>query len=229
VKVQTGLVVGARPALAVAAFEDEAAAQETAARLGQAPLTVTERTEKIVEEPPPPPYTTASLLEDATERLGWESEKVMRVAQALFEGIELAGQPVGLITYPRTDATRLAPEAVAEARAVIVRLHGREALPPARLVQLAAPGAPGSTPRGGWGRLLAWLGRKPAEAPAVQAQEAHEAIRPTSAERLPDSLTGALEADALALYRLIWQRLIASQMRPARYREIRVTFEEAER
>jgi DNA topoisomerase-1 len=215
------------PVLAKTAdFNDQAAARAAAARLEQATLTVAERHERIVEEPPPLPYTTASLLEDATKRLNWEAEKVMRVAQALFEGVEIGGQPVGLITYPRTDSVRLAPEAINEARALVAQLHGRGALPPAPLFpaeQLPIAGKPTLL-----SRLLAHLRPKSATAPAVQAQEAHEAIRPTSARRLPDGLAMALDADALALYRLIWERFMASQMRPARYREIIVELEEAE-
>jgi DNA topoisomerase-1 len=146
---------------------------------------------------PYPPYITSSLQRDASARLHWPAKKVMEIAQQLYEGVTLPGEgQVGLITYMRTDSTQVAPEAQREARAVIEQLYGAEALP-------ANP---------------------PHYAKKVKnAQEAHEAIRPTQPGRLPADIRAALTADQDKLYTLIWRRFIASQMKPAVYNVTTVT------
>lgn len=152
------------------------------ASLVNAVLVVLDKREQIVEEEAPPPFTTATLLEEAVQMPGWSAGKVMQAAQFLFEN--------GLITYPRTDAVHLAPEALDELRRVAALLHGQSAL----------------APRGG-------------DSPTG----AHEAIRPTSAARLPEELD-YLEADARTLYALIWRRSLAACLKPARYRRVTVDF-----
>jgi DNA topoisomerase-1 len=136
---------------------------------------------------PAPPFTTSTLQQEASRKLGFGPKRTMSVAQRLYEGIEIDGEPTGLITYMRTDSVNLAKSAQAEAHDVIVARFGRE-----------------FAVRGGRGYKTRTKG----------AQEAHEAIRPTSFGRDPDSLKGRIKDDELRLYRLIWQRAIASQMAP---------------
>jgi DNA topoisomerase-1 len=145
---------------------------------------------------PYPPYTTSTLQRDASTRLRWPAKKTMQVAQQLYEGIKLPEEgTTGLITYMRTDSTAVSPEAAEEAREVI-----REYFP---------AGLPD---------------RPPVYRTKVRnAQEAHEAIRPTSPRRTPKEIREALTADQNQLYTLIWRRFIASQMKPAVYRVTTVT------
>jgi DNA topoisomerase-1 len=140
---------------------------------------------------PYPPYTTSTLQQDGANRLGWPAAKTMRVAQQLYEGVALPGEgTVGLITYMRTDSTHVAEPAQQEAREVIARFWGTEYLPQ----------------------------RPPTyKTKAKVAQEAHEAIRPTSSQRTPRDLRPHLTPDQARLYELIWRRFIASQMKPAVY------------
>jgi DNA topoisomerase-1 len=137
---------------------------------------------------PVPPFTTSKLQQEAARKLRFPARKTMQVAQQLYEGIELGeGEAVGLITYMRTDSTRVAPEAQAEAREYITGRYGPEFLPE----------------------------RPPAYKSGKGAQEAHEAVRPTSVLREPSQVARHLGRDQLALYTLIWNRFVASQMRPA--------------
>ncbi len=135
---------------------------------------------------PPPPFTTSTLQQEASRKLGFNPRRTMRAAQDLYEGVEAAGQ-VGLITYMRTDSVHMATDAQAEARRVIGETFGpRYVMPHGRSYRTRTKGA----------------------------QEAHEAIRPTSFSRSPESLQGQLKPEQLRLYRLIWQRAVASQMAP---------------
>ena len=137
---------------------------------------------------PYPPFITSTMQQDAARRLGFSAKKTMMLAQKLYEGVELGSEgPVGLITYMRTDSTRIAKEAALEARSFIEQKFGREYVP----------------------------GRIPVYKKGKSAQDAHEAIRPTSVMRHPDDLEAFLERDAARLYRLIWARFVASQMAPA--------------
>lgn len=138
---------------------------------------------------PVPPFITSTLQQEAARKLSFPVKKTMQVAQKLYEGVELGKQEgsVGLITYMRTDSTRVADTALAEVREFIKGQYGEDKLP-------AQPNTY-KTKKG--------------------AQDAHEAIRPTSVTRTPDSLAKFLDKDELALYRLIWQRFVASQMVPA--------------
>jgi DNA topoisomerase I len=136
---------------------------------------------------PAPPFTTSTLQQEASRKLGFNPARTMRVAQRLYEGVDTAEGRVGLITYMRTDSTTLAGVAMGEARDVIGGRYGlRYVMPRGRVYKTKTKGA----------------------------QEAHEAIRPTRFERDPDSLAKQLDADELKLYRLIWQRALASQMAP---------------
>lgn len=138
---------------------------------------------------PAAPFTTSTLQQEASRKLGFNTQWTMRVAQRLYEGIELADEGnVGLISYMRTDSVTLASVAVNEIRDVIADRYGPENVP--------------ESPR-------------QFKTTAKNAQEAHEAIRPTSAARTPDSLKGKLDKNQLKLYTLIWQRTMACQMVPA--------------
>jgi DNA topoisomerase I len=135
-----------------------------------------------------PPFITSKLQQDAARKFGFSVKKTMSVAQRLYEGVELGAEgAVGLITYMRTDSTRVSDAALEEVRAFIHGSYGDPYLP-------AKP--------------TTYKSKK-------DAQDAHEAIRPTDVTRTPDSLANVLDADSLKLYRLIWQRFVASQMMPA--------------
>jgi DNA topoisomerase I len=137
---------------------------------------------------PAPPFTTSTLQQEAARKLSFSAQKTMRVAQQLYEGVDIGEGAVGLITYMRTDSLNLAQEAIGQIRDVIVQLYGKEGL---------------------------------AEEPRIyktkskNAQEAHEAIRPTAANILPNDIEKYLEADQFRLYSLIWKRTVACQMAPA--------------
>ena len=136
---------------------------------------------------PAPPFITSTLQQEASRKLGFTARRTMVVAQQLYEGVELGSQGhVGLITYMRTDSTRVAAEAQTEARDYIVERFGE-------------PYAP----------------EKPRQVVRKGAQDAHEAIRPTSVRRHPDEIKQHLSAEQYRIYRLIWQRFLASQMMPA--------------
>jgi DNA topoisomerase-1 len=134
---------------------------------------------------PPPSFTTSTLQQEAARKLGFSADRTMRVAQQLYEGVDLGGDRVGLITYMRTDSVNLAQEAVSELRAYVLERFGESRLP--------------ERPR-------------MYKTKSKNAQEAHEAIRPTSAYREPNALKAHLSADQLKLYDLVWRRAVACQM-----------------
>jgi DNA topoisomerase-1 len=134
---------------------------------------------------PAPPFTTSTLQQEAARKLGFSAQRTMRLAQQLYEGVDYGEGAVGLITYMRTDAVNLANEAITEIREVIGRVYGADSLP--------------ESPR--------FYKNK-----SRNAQEAHEAIRPTSASVLPQTLEGKIDADQHKLYSLIWKRAVACQM-----------------
>ena len=147
---------------------------------------------------PKAPYETSTLQQDASNRLRFGPRKAMQVAQQLYEGVELGAEGLtGLITYMRTDQTRLSNEAIAAARDFVTTQYG----------------GPYSNPR-------QWEKKKGKA--AVEAQGAHEAIRPTEVGRTPESIRSHLTSDQLRLYTIIWRRFMASQMSPARYENTRV-------
>jgi len=174
-------------------FGDEDTAMAVDAALRQAADGVL-RTVKVERKQrrrnPAAPFTTSTLQQEASRKLGFNTQRTMRVAQKLYEGVDIgsADGNVGLITYMRTDSVTLAQVAVDETREVIAERFGKDNVP--------------DSPRQYKNK-------------SKNAQEAHEAIRPTSVSRTPDELEGKLEADQLKLYRLIWTRTVASQMVPA--------------
>jgi DNA topoisomerase I len=143
---------------------------------------------KPVKRNPWPPFITSSLQQEASRKLGFSAKRTMQVAQGLYEGADIGGDTVGLITYMRTDGVTMAPEAVTEAREVIGSRYGKRYVPSAPRVYVSK---------------------------AKNAQEAHEAIRPTSFARTPEEVAKYISADDARLYELIWKRAVASQMESA--------------
>jgi len=145
---------------------------------------------------PSPPFTTSTLQQEASRRIGFTARRTMSIAQQLYEGIELgAGEVVGLITYMRTDSVSVSDQARGEARGYIVGEYGKDFV----------PGKP-----------------RKYKTKAKGAQEAHEAIRPTSVMRHPNAMKSYLKKDQLKLYKLIWERFVASEMSNAVYDTLRV-------
>jgi DNA topoisomerase I len=151
-------------------------------------LTVASVEKKQRKRNPSPPFTTSTLQQEASRKLGFGAQRTMRTAQRLYEGVDFGEGPVGLITYMRTDSVSLAGEAIGDIRKAIARIYGPEAVP--------------SSPR-------------QYRTKSKNAQEAHEAIRPTSAARTPEQLAGKLDPEQHKLYTLIWRRAVASQMEAA--------------
>jgi DNA topoisomerase I len=143
---------------------------------------------KPTKRHPQPPFTTSTLQQEASRKLGLAPAQTMRVAQKLYEGVEIGGETVGLITYMRTDGIDMAPEAITDARRLIAKEYGDKYVP--------------ASPRRYTNK-------------AKNAQEAHEAVRPTDMARLPKSVSRYLDDDQMKLYELIWKRTIASQMESA--------------
>ena len=153
---------------------------------------------KPTKRNPAPPFTTSTLQQAASSRLGFSAVRTMQVAQRLYEGIDIGGESAGLITYMRTDGVQMAPEAIAAARSAIAHEFGERYLP--------------EKPR--------YYSSK-----AKNAQEAHEAIRPTDFSRTPSEVRKYLDADQTRLYEMIWKRAMASQMQPAEIERTTVEIE----
>src|SRR6201999_1402453 len=151
-------------------------------------FTVSAVEKKPARRSPAPPFTTSTLQQEASRKLGFSAQRTMQAAQRLYEGVDIGGETVGLITYMRTDGVQIAPEAITEARQVIGEDYGKTYVP--------------ETPR-------------QYQTKAKNAQEAHEAIRPTDLSRRPRSVSRNLDSDQARLYELIWVRTVASQMESA--------------
>ena len=164
---------------------------------GPGVLSVEKIAETRAKRSPPPPFTTSTLQQAASRQLGMQTQRTMRVAQSLYEGVDTGGGAVGLITYMRTDSVQMAREAVQEIRGHVSRELGDDYLP-------AAPRRYRTKTR--------------------NAQEAHEAIRPTSIARTPQSLKERLDSDQYRLYEIIWRRAVASQMSDALYDRVSAEF-----
>ncbi len=167
---------------------DQQAATKLVEEIRPLPLHVAEvnRTEK--KRRPAAPFTTSTLQQEANRKLGFSARKTMSVAQKLYEGVDIGDGPVGLITYMRTDSVTLSNVAIQEARQTIEDRYGKEYVP---------------------------LKARVYKSKAKNAQEAHEAIRPTGLARHPETLNRFLDRDELRLYKLIWERTIAAQMADA--------------
>ena len=178
----------------------EAEAQAVVAAVRDLAFVVTDVKRKERRKRPPAPFTTSTLQQEAAKRLGFSSKRTMRVAQDLYEGVEIADEgAVGLITYMRTDSTRVASSAVDAARGWVKGQFGQKYLPDKPVLYGASQNP--------------------------QAQDAHEAIRPTEVERTPESVRRDLTPDQLRLYQLVWQRFVASQMAPIVYDTTSVDFD----
>jgi DNA topoisomerase-1 len=170
------------------ALPDEKSMSEVVAALESAKWSLDSVQSKEQQRKPLPPFITSQLQRDASSKLGFNVRRTMGVAQRLYEGIEIGSEGlVGLITYMRTDSPRIAPEAIEAAREWIGKQLGPKYLPASANL---------------------YKGKK-------DAQDAHEAIRPSDVTRTPDSIARYLTEEQLKLYRLIWQRFVASQMTPA--------------
>ncbi|AHJ69480.2 DNA topoisomerase I [Granulibacter bethesdensis] len=150
---------------------------------------------KKVKRNPPPPFTTSTLQQESSRKLGFGAQATMRLAQQLYEGVEIGGETVGLITYMRTDGVQMAREAMFSIRDHVKDSYGLDYLP-------AAP--------------------REYSSKAKNAQEAHEAIRPTDVERTPDSVARYLNPEQRRLYELVWKRAVASQMQSAELDQVTV-------
>ena len=166
----------------------EAQAQAAVAAIEARVFNVASVERKKARRNPAPPFTTSTLQQEAARKLRFAAKRTMDVAQKLYEGVAIGGETVGLITYMRTDGVTMAGEAIAATRDMIGKDYGDRYLPKSPRVY---------------------------KTKAKNAQEAHEAIRPTDVRRRPDSLKDYLSADQLALYTLIWKRTVACQMESA--------------
>jgi DNA topoisomerase-1 len=198
-RVANGMDTDGKEQFLANALPDRDAVDEVVGELGAAKWSVRSVEKKERRNNPKAPYTTSKLQQDAAGRLGFNVRRTMGVAQRLYEGVEIGSEgTVGLITYMRTDSTRVSPDAITEAREFIGKL-GSAYLP-------AKPNE--------------YVGKK-----QVQAQDAHEAIRPTSVKFTPDSIRKYLSDEQYRLYKLIWQRFVASQMTPAVFDQTTVEIE----
>jgi DNA topoisomerase-1 len=177
-------------------LDSEAKARAAAAAILSAPeFSVAAIERRRIRRNPFPPFTTSTLQQEASRKLGFGASRTMRIAQRLYEGVDLGGETVGLITYMRTDGVAIAREAIAAARHLIGGEFGERYLP-------AEPRAYRS--------------------PAKNAQEAHEAIRPTDVAHRPAAIAQYLDADQRRLYELVWKRTVASQMASAEIEQVAV-------
>ena len=170
-----------------------AALAKAAVEAGQFSVGSVER--RRVRRNPPAPFTTSTLQQEASRKLGFGAQQTMRLAQQLYEGIDIDGETTGLITYMRTDGIQMAGEAVSAIRAHVQGTYGTNYIP-------AAP--------------------REYVSKVKNAQEAHEAIRPTDVARVPDSVVHGLSSDQRRLYELIWKRAVASQMQSAELDQVQV-------
>ncbi|MBA3439889.1 MAG: type I DNA topoisomerase [Pyrinomonadaceae bacterium] len=176
----------------------EGQAQEIVQEAEQQPYKVRDVSTKERKRNPVPPFTTSKLQQEAARKLGFAVKKTMMIAQKLYEGVELGAEgAVGLITYMRTDSTRVSETALGEVRDFIGKQYGANYLPE---------------------KAIHYRSKK-------DAQDAHEAVRPTDVARTPEALASYLDKEALKLYRLIWQRFVASQMMPAVYDQTTIDIE----
>jgi len=171
-------------------INNKESADKIRSRMDKTPYTVLSVEKKEKRRNPVPPFITSTLQQEASRHYGFSSAKTMNIAQTLYEGVDLGNEGAeGLITYMRTDSVRIAPEAIEEAREFIVKTYGKEFLPPQGKVYQTQK----------------------------TAQDAHEAIRPSSLAHPPEKIQHLVTNEQYMLYKLIWRRFLASQMMPAVY------------
>jgi DNA topoisomerase I len=198
IRVSNGADADGKEQFLANALPDKGAVDEVLAQLEKATWRVRSIEKKERQRRPLPPFTTSQLQQQAAGRLGFNVRRTMGVAQRLYEGIEIGGEgTVGLITYMRTDSTRMSPDAVKEIREFVGKKYGDKYLPATENV---------------------YKSKK-------DAQDAHEAIRPTSVSFVPDEIRRYLSDEQYRLYRLIWERAVSSQMTPAVFDQTTVDIE----
>jgi DNA topoisomerase-1 len=180
---------------------DEGAANAARSEVEAASFKIASIEKKRTRRNPQPPFTTSTLQQEASRKLGFGASQTMRVAQRLYEGVEIDGETVGLITYMRTDSVTLSQEAIASCRDLIDQDFGNDYLPEKPRVYRTR---------------------------AKNAQEAHEAVRPTDLFRRPGSLKSVLDGDLFRLYELIWRRTLASEMAEAQIDRVAVDLRSAD-
>ncbi|USO01022.1 MAG: type I DNA topoisomerase [Alphaproteobacteria bacterium] len=178
----------------------ETQTQDVVATLKDLTYAISSVETKQTQRKPAAPFTTSTLQQEAARKLGFGARKTMRIAQQLYEGINIGAESIGLITYMRTDGVTVSQEAIAGARTHIAKAYGGDYLPADARVYATK---------------------------TKNAQEAHEAIRPTDITRTPDGVKTYLDDDQLKLYTIVWQRMAASQMANARYDQLSVTINDA--
>ena len=166
--------------------EDEA--NNALDKVRKSSFNITKIVSKRVKRNPLAPFTTSTLQQEASNKLGFGASRTMRIAQKLYEGVNIGSETTGLITYMRTDGVQLSSQAIEELREEIINRHGKDYIPQIPRVY---------------------------KSKAANAQEAHEAIRPTSISRDPEDMSQYLDTEQLKLYELIWKRTISSQMQSA--------------
>ena len=171
-------------------LKTEADVQNILAIINKGEFEVTDVKQSARQKKPPAPFTTSTLQQEASKLFGYATSRTMRIAQQLYEGIDIKGEgTVGLVSYIRTDSPRISDDAYEDAKDLIVENYGKNYLPTER-IEYNSKG---------------------------RAQDAHEAIRPTSAARKPEDIKASLSSEQYKLYKLIWERFIGSQMAPAMY------------
>jgi len=179
-------------------LKNEKETTEVVERLKDVPYTVADIKERMVSRKPAPPFITSTLQQEGARKLYFTSKKTMRVAQFLYEGMDIGkGEIVGLITYMRTDSTRVSKDSQEEASKYITEKFGKKYTP----------------------------AKPPVYKSKKSSQDAHEAVRPTSVYRTPESVKSFLDKDQFRLYTLIWQRFVASQMSNAKISQTTVNIE----
>lgn len=195
-KFQAKLIVSGGTKLTKFSVSNEAQAKSIEKRLlSHDDYVVSSVESKVVKRNPAPAFITSTLQQEASRKLGFGTKKTMQLAQRLYEGVEIDGEHIALITYMRTDSINLSTDAISRIRQVISEKYGKDFLP--------------EKPR--------FYSTK-----VKNAQEAHEAIRPVDAGVTPDSLSGKLPADLLKLYTLVWKRAVACQMTSAEFNQVQV-------
>ena len=179
---------------------DTAAAERARAAVAAGRYSVASVERRRVKRHPQPPFTTSTLQQEASRKLGFGAQQTMRLAQQLYEGVDIDGDTIGLITYMRTDGVQMAQEAIIAIRGHIGESYGAPYVP-------AAPRAYSTR--------------------AKNAQEAHEAIRPTDVSRLPEAVARYLNPEQRRLYELVWKRAVASQMQSAEFDQVSVDVADA--
>lgn len=178
-------------------ISSEAEVKKLTTFLESANFNVSKITERETNQNPPPPFITSTLQQQAVNQLGFSTKKTMMIAQQLYEGVEISGEPTALITYMRTDSVRISDVAIATCRDFIANRYGTNFINK---------------------MFRQYKSRK-------TAQDAHEAIRPTYVEKTPEAIKDYLTPAQYRLYKLIWQRFVATQMMPARWKSKTIEIE----